>query len=503
MSRTPQWRLAIVAIVAICVLLPPGAALATTFFVDAATGNDGNNGLTEGTAWATLQRALTALVAGDTVLVKNGTYNSGTVGFNTTNSGTAAAPIAIRAFGSGPTRHRPILTRTLTNYNNCFHNPSVQCENDPVIHISGRNHIIWDGFTLASFTSVRTDNVCRTVACAPGSVGAILENLTIDKGPAEPHANQVQFGNYDGIFLNFSSNIIIRNNVIRNVFYLVDGVLNSHQNAAGIVLFDTENVRIHNNRISACNTGIFDKRNSVNNVHELNHITDSNSKGFLLTAFTATQCGGCPVTGLRVRQNIITNTVQAINFNITSGSPGQTIDDLRVHNNVFFNVGQGFRAFGNVPNLRVYNNVIHLNAAAAVSPIAHYAYSADPNTVFPPTPGFVSNFSNFSATSGFQDRFRPDEFGSEVRIAGWRALSTSPDLNSLVGDAALVGPLTGSPQPTAFRLQPGSPLRLAGREDGVSGGAAVNIGAFITDAEVIGPPVDLVAPGPPLNPRIP
>ncbi|MGH7644242.1 MAG: hypothetical protein ACREMR_01520, partial [Gemmatimonadales bacterium] len=120
---------------------------------------------------------------------------------------------------------------------------------------------------------------------------------------------------------------------------------------------------------------------------------------------------------------------------------------------------------------------------------------------FPPAPGFVSNFSSVSAASGFQDRFRPDEFGgSEERIAAWRARGA--DLNSLVGDPLLVGPFTGSVPPTAFRLQAGSPLRLAGRVDGVSGGAAVNIGAYITDTELIGPPVDLIAPSPPLNPSV-
>jgi len=46
----------------------------TVYYVDATTGNDANAG-TESLPWRTIQKAADTMVAGDTVLVKNGTYN--------------------------------------------------------------------------------------------------------------------------------------------------------------------------------------------------------------------------------------------------------------------------------------------------------------------------------------------------------------------------------------------------------------------------------------------
>jgi hypothetical protein len=48
--------------------------LVADFYVDQATGNDANNGLTAGTAWATLTKALASAPAGKTVFVRNGNY---------------------------------------------------------------------------------------------------------------------------------------------------------------------------------------------------------------------------------------------------------------------------------------------------------------------------------------------------------------------------------------------------------------------------------------------
>ena len=48
-----------------------------TFYVDAATGNDKNDGLTESTAYKTLKKACQNLVNGTTVYVKDGDYVNG------------------------------------------------------------------------------------------------------------------------------------------------------------------------------------------------------------------------------------------------------------------------------------------------------------------------------------------------------------------------------------------------------------------------------------------
>jgi len=76
-----------------------GAATATTYHVDPA-GNDANNGTSTATPWKTLARASGAVLApGDSLLLKRG--GSWTEALVMAESGTAAAPITVGAYGSG------------------------------------------------------------------------------------------------------------------------------------------------------------------------------------------------------------------------------------------------------------------------------------------------------------------------------------------------------------------------------------------------------------------
>jgi hypothetical protein len=81
---------------------PPAA---TTYYVDPA-GNDANDGLSTATAWRTLQRASSAVLApGDSLLLKRG--GSWTEALVMAESGTSASPITVGAYGSGPS---PIIS---------------------------------------------------------------------------------------------------------------------------------------------------------------------------------------------------------------------------------------------------------------------------------------------------------------------------------------------------------------------------------------------------------
>jgi parallel beta helix pectate lyase-like protein len=65
-----------------------------TLYVDATAGKDGNDGLTSGTAWRTLERANRAVVAGDTVLLR-GIFTGQSI--HPAASGTPAKPITFRS----------------------------------------------------------------------------------------------------------------------------------------------------------------------------------------------------------------------------------------------------------------------------------------------------------------------------------------------------------------------------------------------------------------------
>lgn len=81
-------------------LLLPISAQAATYYVST-TGSDANDGLTESTPKRTIAHCVSIMVAGDTCLVRGGTYNESVVRFQT--SGTSTAPITLKNYpGEAP-----------------------------------------------------------------------------------------------------------------------------------------------------------------------------------------------------------------------------------------------------------------------------------------------------------------------------------------------------------------------------------------------------------------
>ena len=74
----------------------PALAAGSTFYVDAASGSDSNNGTSLSTPYKTIQKAAGVAVAGDSVLIRGGTYRE-TV--TPANGGTVTAPITYAPYG--------------------------------------------------------------------------------------------------------------------------------------------------------------------------------------------------------------------------------------------------------------------------------------------------------------------------------------------------------------------------------------------------------------------
>ncbi|MBG1270076.1 choice-of-anchor D domain-containing protein [Nostoc sp. WHI] len=103
-----------------------------TYYVSG-TGNDQNNGLKEGAAFRTLQKAGDLVQAGDTVYVMNGTYeqteyfNSPVLNINQKN-GTSDAPITFTAYPG--------------------HDPLIKSANFQAIQVMASSYIVIEGLTL-------------------------------------------------------------------------------------------------------------------------------------------------------------------------------------------------------------------------------------------------------------------------------------------------------------------------------------------------------------------
>ena len=101
-----------------------------TYYVSG-TGNDKNDGLNEGAAFRTLQKAGDLVEAGDTVYVMNGTYTNiyANILSISDKHGTEAAPITFTAYPG----HTPVLEAHKNNWN--------------AIAITGSSYVVINGLT--------------------------------------------------------------------------------------------------------------------------------------------------------------------------------------------------------------------------------------------------------------------------------------------------------------------------------------------------------------------
>ncbi|WP_392534551.1 choice-of-anchor D domain-containing protein [Nostoc sp. C117] len=157
-----------------------------TYYVSG-TGNDSNNGLKEGSAFRTLQKAADLVKAGDTVYVMNGTYEQTKYLSNPILSikqkhGTADAPITFAAYPG----QNPVL-KSAGNYH--------------AVHIAGSSYIVIEGLTM---------------------VGA-NDKITLDYAKSQKDNKNNPLTNGDGVYISTDANntihsdhITIRNNTISN-----------------------------------------------------------------------------------------------------------------------------------------------------------------------------------------------------------------------------------------------------------------------------------------------
>lgn len=463
---------------------PPPSTSGRVFYVDKShtNCNDAGSGISESLPWCTLHRAIdgtpslerggiagtfASVQAGDTVWVKTGTYEdigaitTGRVAYRPANSGTASQPIAFRAYTppSGE-RHRPLLLWAGLNRAAA----GVR---------GGQNYIIWDGFAIGS------QNHMEVWTCT----GCVIENMLIDPGPATWGGGAT--GLYRGIHLENNFDVIVRNNVIRNSYYL-DLDHERDPNGACIMMYHNTRTRIHNNDISNCTAGIYSKADSVSDIYELNYLHDIRPNG---QAFLFNNFGPRDVENNIIRHNVIVNAPAGIAMDVKNERNNQ------IYNNTMYNVDNGIgvsRYPTLTPSLLVYNNSVVRSNASGLWWQTHYSYN-DWKHDDPDVPAdLLSDYSHFYGITGPQARFNP--YGVIETLSQWQTRGF--DRNSLTSDPLFAGPFTGTPAPEAFKLSASSPLRNAGRAGGISFGALTTIGAYQTGMEIIGT-------GGPILPSIP
>ena len=453
----------------------PGEA--ATYYVNQATGNDSNNGTSPATPWLTLHRAVDGLAdnetggsgtftpaaCGDIVYVYAGTYTDDTaagspdptIKYNPTNSCTAGSPLTFEVV-SGET---VTVSRALDAGDDWRQNPVIGC--------GTRNYITWVGFTLAAFTDARANN----------STGCVFDRLTINKGGASSPGN----GNYVGLMIDTAVDTVMRNTTISNVYHTG---ASPDQNGACVMSFDSSGTQFYNNRLDNCDVGIFDKRNGTNNVYEKNYITDANMWAIYVNTENAGACGTCPTSGLIFRYNVVYGFEAGIRYIAGNSTNAQ------IYNNTFYGTSGlsrlGFTAnpesSGSTPWYSFYNNIVVVDQNHSNSTRGHQSHDATNGP--PSTTEMLSNYNNYYGLGAASATFQPQAGGTIQSLATWD--DNGHDVNSIATDPAFSASVSPPAAVTAFRLAVGSGALNAGRTGGTSGGSAVNIGAYLTDDDVIG-----------------
>lgn len=212
------------------ILLVANASWAGTYYVDGANGNDSNAGNSVAAPWRTISKAMTTVLAGDTILIKGGVYRERIKLYG--KSGTAAQPITVRNYdnadvildGSTPVTGWTTDTGSIYKANPGFVVSAVVIDNVPLrpaVTQTNTNAAYVDTTTRATVTinagEFYQDNssgllyVWTPDGSSPSThtVGVLLQIPTTDN-------------TYDGIYLWDGSYYIFENLTVR--FYGARGI---------------------------------------------------------------------------------------------------------------------------------------------------------------------------------------------------------------------------------------------------------------------------------------
>ena len=269
---------------------------AATYYV-ATTGSDANAG-TIGAPWLTLTKAESVVVAGDLVLINNGSY----AGFTTTKSGASGNVITFQALNSGSVN----ITSTIsvpTNFR-IFTGFSFTNVTDRSFNITGANNIMLNMTINISFTPGY-----GIVVGVDGNTGGSSANNNIVDGlrlvctsPAGQTVHGVIFGG--GCTGN-----ILRNSYISNSYY-------------GIVDKVTVNSLVYNNVFNmtgaSLNTCAYAKGNAGGQYY--NNVFRSTGSGYGVL-MNISDGGAPPATGIVIKNNIfVKNNADPSIFNASTSN---------------------------------------------------------------------------------------------------------------------------------------------------------------------------------------
>jgi parallel beta-helix repeat protein len=456
-------------------------SFAATYYVAKSGGNDANScthARSQNTPKQTIQAGVAcAVAAGDTVIVKAGTY---TESVSVYSSGAHGKPIAIKT--------NPGDTVIWTN-------AAPRNSWRGALNIQNQSYIRIEGFTFQGSRAVLTLFVLNTLGKSSPMQGIeIINNTFIDNGTTgAPDASAwmiylVDLGR-DGSYSGPNVNLISGNTFTNNYGY--------HMN-----LSNTSDTYIANNRMTGgkgsaepsngnlyvANFVSFGGSGAQRNVIESNIISD-----FDVSRTTNVELSGvrCDVGGRNntIRNNTIYNILYGVPWNSNQFVYGMLLEascnQNLVKNNIIFrtsmacitlgwqgvsiadgntidgNVGYQCKKvgldLGHAKNTLVKNNIFQNNGAEGGAQVRVTSHSVrGGNNVF--------SYNNYKPSGGTLIGVWNGNYSDPANLTLSQWKNQSGEINSMSADALFVNP------PSDFRLQAGSPARGAG-ENGIDTGA--------------------------------
>lgn len=308
----------------------------------------------------------------------------------------------------------------------------------PLIGTLSRQHVVWDGFHVVERDSYQPDT---------GSV-VLWDSQDVALLDCDVEAESVLLiDNHNAVRVNGTTRAVIRNNRIHGVIPMDLFDMNNPQNHAGIMIYESRDLRIEHNEIYDSYVGIFPKGR---------------------------------IGGHVIRYNLVHHTDKAFRFSYHA--------DLQVYGNVVRDSGLAFQGAENNDSIRIFNNTIvsttsglyNWFAIDSIDCFNNLFSGVDHPAHLEAEPGnFTMHHNAFYDIDDFV--LRSADVGG---FAAWQALGY--DEGSMMVDAPFVDAAAGD-----YRLVDGSQARMVGRDfEDLDGDGdtteTISAGAYALGTEVVG-----------------
>jgi hypothetical protein len=408
-----------------------GSLPAATYYVDQSDPRASDDAAgTEASPWKTINHAATVLQAGDTVLVKEGTYNVGA------SPGWAAPAV-------GPS-HSGTVDNPITFQACPGHRVTITTSGGQAAIGSNRDYVVWDGFIVDMADRMKGIIIF-------GAKGCVVRYC-------EVRGNYVASNdNHDGIRIERAPDCRIHHNVIH-------GVQGNGANSAGIKVYSkgVKNVIVEDNYIHDNTAGAFDKDFGVENTYRRNYFTRNK------THFYGNNQGG--PARYYIHDNVFDGKIE-----LHAGNTG-----TEIHDNLFRSDSLAGAWAGGVADTRIWNNVVISQArsiaacqnkrqdlASALAFMDYNVYDAQPGYDFGEYTSDRQRFSldqmqaqgfeeNSHVVASARDVFELEDEGSYTLLPRWKTAGRNgdamgPEDVASILDLSRYGPSVvrppGSPKP--------------------------------------------------------